>query len=254
MWKTILLERPQDGVAVLTVNRPEAMNSLNSQVLSDLEAAVAAIRADASIDVVIVTGAGPKVFVAGADIAEMANMTAEQGRAFSAFGHRVMSALESLDQVVIAAVNGFALGGGNELALACDIRVAADSAQFGQPEVGLGIPAGFGGTQRLPRLIGPGRAKLLLYTADRIRADEAYRIGLVDMVVPAAELMASALGLAEKIRKQRKFAVQQTKKCIAKGLESSLDAGLSYEAQAFGLCCATTDQKEAMNGFLAKKK
>ena len=254
MWKTILFERPQEGVALLTINRPEAMNALNSQVLRDLEEAVASIRADASIEVVILTGAGPKAFVAGADIAEMAVMTAEQGRAFSDFGHRVMSALENLDAVVIAAVNGFALGGGNELALACDIRVAADSAQFGQPEVSLGITAGFGGTQRLPRLIGPGRAKLLLYTADRIKADEAYRIGLADLVVPAADLMASVLGLAEKIRKQRKFAVQQTKKCIARGLDSSLDAGLSYEAQAIGLCFATADQKEAMTAFLTKKK
>ena len=254
MWKTILLEKPEECIAVLTINRPEAMNALNSRVLGDLESALAVIRADEAITVLIVTGSGSKAFVAGADIAEMAGMNAEQGRAFSAMGHRVMAALENLDQVSIAAVNGFALGGGNELALACDLRIAADTASFGQPEVGLGIPAGFGGTQRLPRMIGASRAKMLLYTGDRIKADEAFRIGLADMIVPAADLMAEAMKLAGKICKQRKFAVQQSKKCVQKGLESSFEAGSSYEAQAFGMCFATDDQKKAMQAFLTKKK
>lgn len=244
----------ESGIATLRINRPEQLNSLNSSVLQQLEMAVSDIAGRSDIKVVLVTGQGNKAFVAGADITEMLQMTPVEAQNFSAAGQRVFSMLEDLPQPVIAVVNGFALGGGCELALACDIRIASDNARFGQPEVGLGITPGFGGTQRLARLIGPGRAKYLIYSGEILRADEAYRFGIVDRVVPADTLQATAQKLAEKIRTNSTFAVSQSKKAINAGLESGLQAGLGYETQAFGLCFSMPDQKAFMQAFVDKKK
>jgi Enoyl-CoA hydratase/carnithine racemase len=253
MWETVLME-VKEGVAIVKINRPKQLNALNDQVMRDLGACVAKIRDDASIKVVIVTGEGDRAFVAGADIALMSAMGAQQGLEWAQLGQRVFSELEGLPQPVIAAINGFALGGGNELSMACDIRVASTKAKFGQPEVGLGITPGYGGTQRLPRLIGLGRAKYLNFTADIIDAATALDWGLVDFVVEPEALMDKAMEVAGKIIKQRNFAVQQAKQCIRRGMESSLPAGLEFEAQAFGLCFCHPDQKEAMTAFVNKSK
>lgn len=253
MWNTLNLEN-QDGIAILKINRPKALNALNSDVLDDLLDCTAKIAADKTIHVVVITGEGEKSFVAGADISEMQPLDPVAAATFGRKGQAVMTAIENLPQPVIAAVNGFALGGGNELAIACDIRIASEKAKFGQPEVGLGITPGFGGTQRLPRLIGPGRARYLLYSAEIINAHKALEFGLVDMVVAPEALMETALGLATKIKKQRPEAVRQTKLCALRGTEAPLTTALEFEAQAFGICFATQDQKDAMQKFLDKSK
>lgn len=253
MWNTLNLEN-QDGIAILKINRPKALNALNSDVLDDLLDCTAKIAADKTIHVVVITGEGEKSFVAGADISEMQPLDPVAAATFGRKGQAVMTAIENLPQPVIAAVNGFALGGGNELAIACDIRIASEKAKFGQPEVGLGITPGFGGTQRLPRLIGPGRARYLLYSAEIIDAHKALEFGLVDMVVAPEALMETALGLATKIKKQRPEAVRQTKLCALRGTEAPLTTALEFEAQAFGICFATQDQKDAMQKFLDKSK
>ncbi len=242
------------GIASLSINRPKQLNSLNSSVLSALEEAVDRIAAQSDVKVVLVSGQGDKAFVAGADIKEMLSKTPAEGQQFSIVGQRVFSKLEALPQPVIAVINGYALGGGCELACACDIRIAADNASFGQPEVGLGITPGFGGTQRLARLVGPGRAKYLILSGEIIRAQEAYQIGLVDLLVPAEELQSKAQALAEKIAKNGTFAVAQSKQAINAGLDSGLAAGLSYEAQACGMCFSHPDQKKFMQAFVDKKK
>ena len=253
MYENILFEK-KDGVAYLTLNRPDQLNALNSAVLKELDDALAAIDGDAEIRVLVVRGAGEKALAAGADITEMQSMEAEAGMAFGAFGQKVFAKIEALRQPSIAMIPGFALGGGCELALACDIRIASEKARFGQPEVGLGITAGFGGTQRLPRLVGRGAASLLLFSGNMIDAAEALRIGLVDKIVPHDALAAEVSALAEGIARQARCAVQQTKRCIRHGLESGLESGLSYEAQAFGLCFSTQDQKDRMRAFVNRRR
>jgi enoyl-CoA hydratase len=222
--------------------------------LLDITSAIEDVKVDSAIKVLIITGSGKKAFVAGADIAYMQNLTVQEGRAFAEFGQGVLRSIELMEKPVIAAVNGFALGGGCELAMACDIRLASDNAMFGQPEVGLGVMPGFGGSQRMPRLIGEGRAKELTYTAETIKADEAYRIGLVNHIYPAADLLDQAKKMAQKIAQQAAQAVGYSKSAINKGLQVDLDTGMSIEANMFGICFSQADQKEGMNAFLNKRK
>lgn len=242
------------GIGLLKINRPKALNALNGEVMEELEALLIKLAADKTLDVLIITGEGDKSFIAGADIGQMQPLNAEEGAAWGRWGQKVFTMIENLPMPVIAAINGFALGGGNELAISCDMRIASEKAKFGQPEVGLGITPGFGGTQRLPRLIGPGRARYLLYTAEIIDANKAMEFGLVDMVVAPEALMETATTVAKKIQKQRKFAVQQTKACALRGVEAPLTTALEFEAQAFGLCFAHPDQADAMQKFLDKSK
>ena len=249
-----LLYENQDGIAVITMNRPKALNALNQETLDELNQVADMLAKDSTVQVVILTGSGDKAFVAGADIAQMQSMSAMEGRNFGKLGQAVFNKLENLPQPVIAAVNGFALGGGCELAMACDIRIASEKAKFGQPEVTLGITPGFAGTQRLPRLVGKGRAKQLLYTGDVIDAQEAYRIGLVNVVAPAEELMATAKVMAQKIQSRAAVAVQLCKAAVNEGLDTDLETGTAYEAEVFGLCFATADQKEGMAAFTEKRK
>jgi len=248
-----VLYEVKDNIAVITVDRPEALNALNLDVLAELEQAVSKAENDCEVYVLIITGAG-RAFVAGADIAQMKDLTADEGRAFGEFGNNVFLKIESLSKPVIAAVNGFALGGGCELAAACDIRIAGEKAKFGQPEVGLGITPGFGGTQRLPRIVGLSKAKELIFTAQVIDAQEALRIGLVSLVVPGEELMGAAMEMAGKIAQNAQIAVRQSKAAINKGMQCDIGTGTAYEALAFGLCFSTEDQKDAMTAFLAKTK
>jgi enoyl-CoA hydratase len=243
----------KDHIAVITINRPEALNALNTTVLQELEQAAARAESDSDVYVVVLTGAG-KAFVAGADISQMKDFTAVEAKAFGDYGNSVFYKIEAMPKPVIAAVNGYALGGGCELCMACDIRLAGTKAKFGQPEVGLGITPGFGGTQRLPRIVGASKAKELILTAETIGAEEALRIGLVSKVVPDEELMNAALDMAGKIAKNAQVAVRQSKDAINKGMQSDIATGLSYEAQAFAVCFATEDQKDAMTAFVNKTK
>ena len=243
----------QGAVAILTINRPEALNALNSQVLSDLDEAITKVEADDSVHAVILTGAG-RSFVAGADIGEMKGFSARDGKKFGVHGGGVFLRLENLSKPVIAAVNGFALGGGCELAMSCDIRLASEKAKFGQPEVGLGITPGFGGTQRLARIVGVSNAMELILTAKVIKAEEAARIGLVSRVCPAEELMDQALELANAIAANAQVAVRQSKAAIRRGMQTDMVTGAAFEAEAFGLCFATEDQKDAMKAFVNKEK
>ncbi len=242
-----------DHIAVITINRPEALNALNLDVLKELLHTAEKAEADESVYVMVITGAG-KAFVAGADISQMKDMSPVEAKAFGDFGNSVFYKIETMTKPVIAAVNGYALGGGCELSMACDIRIAGNKAKFGQPETGLGITPGFGGTQRLPRIVGASKAKELIFTAGTISADEALRIGLVSRVVPDEELMATALELAGKIANNAQIAVRQSKDAISKGLQTDMATGISYEAQAFGLCFGTEDQKDAMTAFVNKSK
>jgi enoyl-CoA hydratase len=248
-----VLYEVKDHIAILTINRPEALNALNLDVLSELEAALEKAEQDNDVYVLLLTGAG-RAFVAGADIAQMKDFVPEQARAFSEFGNGVFYKLETLTKPVIAAVNGFALGGGCELACACDIRIASDRVKFGQPEVGLGILPGFGGTVRLSRIVGAAKAKELIFTARTIDAAEAQRIGLVSDVVPADSLMETALALAKAIAANAQIAVRQAKASINNALQCDTLSGLKFEAQAFALCFSTEDQKDAMNAFVNKSK
>ena len=243
----------QDAVAVLTIDRPKALNALNPEVLADLKAAFEAIDQN-TVRCVVLTGAGDKSFVAGADIGSMSTMTKAEGEAFGKKGNDVFRRLETLPIPTIAAVNGFALGGGCELSMSCDIRICADTAVFGQPEAGLGITPGFGGTQRLARLVGPGMAKQLIYTAKNIKADEALRIGLVNAVYPAQELLPAAEKLAGTIAKNAPIAVRACKKAINDGLQVDMDRAVTIEEKLFGSCFETADQKEGMGAFLEKRK
>lgn len=240
-------------VGIITINRPKALNALNEDVLKDIEAAFDAVDLS-EIRAIIVTGAGEKSFVAGADIAAMSTMTKEQGEAFGKFGNDIFRKIETFPVPVIAAVNGFALGGGNELAMSCDIRICSDNALFGQPEVGLGITPGFGGTQRLARLIGVGKAKEMVYGARNIKADEAYRLGLVNAVYTQEELMPAAMKLASGIAKNAPIAVRNSKKAMNEGLQVDMDQAIVIEEKAFGDCFETEDQKEGMTAFLEKRK
>ena len=249
----ILLEK-KSLYAVATINRPKALNALNSEVLSDLDELVQTVSADADIRALVITGSGEKAFVAGADIGEMSTLTPAEGEAFGKHGNDVFRRLETLPIPTIAAINGFALGGGCELSMSCDIRICADTAVFGQPETGLGITPGFGGTQRLARLVGPGMAKQLIYTAKNIKADEALRIGLVNAVYPAAELMPAAEKMASTIAKNAPIAVRACKKAINEGLEAKMDDAIVIEEKLFGSCFKTADQIEGMTAFLEKRK
>jgi len=253
MAYTKLIIEKQENICTVKINNPEALNALNSTILKELDATFAEIKEDNSIDVVILTGEG-RSFVAGADISQMCEMNAIEGKAFGELGASVFRKIELLDKVVIAAVNGFALGGGCELAMACDIRVASVKAKFGQPEVGLGITPGFSGTQRLARVVGIGKAKELIYTADVIVAEEAYRIGLVNKVVAPEVLMDECMAMAKKIASKAPLAVRYAKEAINRGIETDIDTGISIEADLFGLCFSTEDQKEGMQAFLGKRK
>ena len=249
----VLLEK-KGNIAVATINRPQALNALNSDVLTDLDELVNVVSADSDIRALVITGSGAKAFVAGADIGEMSTLTPEEGEAFGKHGNDVFRRIETLPIPTIAAVNGFALGGGCELSMACDIRICADTAVFGQPEVGLGITPGFGGTQRLARLVSPGMAKQLIYTARNIKADEAYRIGLVNAVYPAEELLPQAEKLANTIAANAPIAVRACKKAINEGLQVDMDAAVVIEEKLFGSCFKTADQMEGMGAFLEKRK
>lgn len=251
-FKNLILAK-EDGVFILTLNRPKALNALNSEVMAELKQAIELIKRDAQCQVCILTGQG-KAFVAGADIAEMAEMNAVQGREFAQLGNQVFSALEELEKPVIAAINGYALGGGLELALACDLRLAAEGAKLGQVEVSLGITPGFGGTQRLARTIGAGKAKELIYTAKIIGSQEALTCGLINHVYPQENLLAEAKKLAIEIADKAPLAIGYSKQAINQGLEMDLKRGLDLEANLFGLCFATKDQKEGMRAFLEKRQ
>lgn len=243
----------QEGfVGVVTINRPKALNALNSQVLDELEATFDAIDLDTTRAVVL-TGAGEKSFVAGADIGEMSTLTKAEGEAFGKKGNDVFRKIETFPIPVIAAINGFALGGGCEISMSCDIRICSENAVFGQPEAGLGITPGFGGTQRLARLVGAGMAKQMIYTARNIKADEAYRIGLVNAVYPLEELLPAAQKMAAGIAKQAPIAVRNCKKAINEGLQVSIDKAVEIEEKLFGDCFETEDQKAGMGNFLAPK-
>ena len=243
-----------DGqVGIITINRPKALNALNSEVLKELDATIDAVDLD-TIRCLVLTGAGEKSFVAGADIGEMSTLTKEEGEAFGKVGNDVFRKIETLPIPVIAAINGFALGGGCEISMSCDIRICSDNAVFGQPEVGLGITPGFGGTQRLARLVGPGMAKQMIYTARNIKADEAYRIGLVNAVYPQEELMAAAEKMAAGIAKNAPIAVRNCKKAINEGLDADMDEAIVIEEKLFGDCFESYDQKEGMAAFLEKRK
>ena len=243
----------QGAVAIVTIDRPKALNALNPEVLADLKAAFEAIDQN-TVRCVVLTGAGDKSFVAGADIGSMSTMTKAEGEAFGKLGNDVFLEIESFPLPVIAAVNGFALGGGNELAMSCDIRICSDNAVFGQPETGLGITPGFGGTQRLARLVGPGMAKQMIYTARNIKADEALRIGLVNAVYPLAELYAAAEKLASQIAANAPIAVRASKQAINDGLQVDIDRAVVIEEKAFGSCFQSADQQEGMGAFLEKRK
>ncbi|MGN0132459.1 MAG: enoyl-CoA hydratase-related protein [Lachnospiraceae bacterium] len=241
------------AVGIITISREKALNALNSKVLEELDATLDAVDLSA-IRCLILTGAGQKSFVAGADIGEMSTLTKAEGEAFGKKGNDVFRKLETFPIPVIAAVNGFALGGGCEISMSCDIRICSDNAVFGQPEVGLGITPGFGGTQRLARIVGPGMAKQMIYSARNIKADEAFRIGLVNAVYPQEELMAAAEKLANTIAKNAPIAVRNCKKAINDGLEVDMDQAIVIEEKLFGDCFETEDQKYGMAFFLDKNK
>ena len=240
-------------IGIITINRPKALNALNSAVLDELDKALDAVDQEA-IRCLILTGAGEKSFVAGADIGEMSTLTKAEGEAFGKKGNDVFRKLETFPIPVIAAVNGFALGGGCEISMSCDIRICSENAVFGQPEVGLGITPGFGGTQRLARIVGTGKAKEMIYGARNIKAEEAYRIGLVNNVYPTEELMPAAKKLASTIARNAPIAVRNCKRAINEGIQVDMDQAIVIEEKLFGSCFETCDQKEGMNAFLEKRK
>ena len=248
----VLFEQ-KGAVGVITINREKALNALNSQVLDELNATLDAVNQD-EVRCLILTGTGEKSFVAGADIGEMSTLTKAEGEAFGKKGNDVFRKLETFPIPVIAAVNGFALGGGCEISMSCDIRICSENAVFGQPEVGLGITPGFGGTQRLARLVGMGMAKQMIYSARNIKADEAYRIGLVNAVYPFEELMPAAEKMAAGIAKNAPIAVRNCKKAINDGMQVDMDQAIVIEEKLFGDCFESYDQKEGMTAFLEKRK
>lgn len=252
-YENLLLDR--DGaIVVLTVNRPKALNAMDQATLAELRQAAAELDADPGVGVVIVTGSGEKAFVAGADISEMASFGPQQAEEHARRGQATVSAFERMRKPVIAAINGYALGGGLELALACDIRLASENAQMGLPEVSLATIPGFGGTQRLSRIVGTGLAKELVFTGRRVKADDALRIGLVNAVVPQSELLERAKQMARDILANGPYAVRLAKEVIDRGAQVDLDHGLDIEQKAFGLTFATHDQKEGMRAFMEKRK
>jgi len=251
-FENVLLEK-KNSIAYVTVNRPKVLNALNMATMEELRAAFHEIKGDKDIRVVILTGAGEKAFVAGADIGELAKQDAVTGKEYTHRGQNVLNLIENLGKPVIACINGFALGGGCEIALACTMRLASDNAKLGQPEVKLGIIPGYGGSQRLPRLVGKGIANQLLLTGEMITAQEAHRIGLVNEVTAPADLIARAEAIAAKIIANGPLAVQYTLEAVNKGMEMTLAEGLHLEATLFGVCCATEDKKEGTAAFLEKR-
>src|ERR1700716_1963878 len=243
----------KDSIAYVTVNPPQVLNALNTPTWTDLRAAFEDAKADASVHGVILTGAGDKAFIAGADISELANVDAYEAEEPSRFGQGVLDLIENLGKPVIAAINGFALGGGCETAMACTIRIAVEHARFGQPEVKLGLLPGGGGTQRLPRLVGKGRALQLILSGGLISAQEAYRIGLVNEVVPAADLITRAESILKEIAANAPIAVKYALDAVNNGMETSQNEGLALEASYFGICAATEDKKEGTSAFLEKR-
>lgn len=252
-YKNLLLDI-NEHVALLTLNRPDKLNALNHDTLSELQHAFESLKDDENVFVVIITGSGEKAFVAGADISEINKLNMLDGKKFAEFGQSVFSIIEKFDKPVIAAVNGFALGGGCELALSCHLRLASENAKFGQPEVNLGIIPGYGGTQRLTRLINSGRAAEMILTADLIDSSEALRIGLVNKVFPASELQSKAFEMALKIASKGQQAIRLALKAIKVVDEVSLNEGQNFEATLFALCCGTDDFKEGTQAFLEKRK
>lgn len=252
-YKTLLFS-VGDRVATVIINRPDKLNALNAQSKAELKSLFTQIKSDSSIDVVVITGSEEKAFVAGTDIKELTTLNSDSGKEFSSNGQGVFDLIENLGKPVIAAVNGYALGGGCELALACHIRVASDNAKFGQPEVNLGVIPGYGGTQRLARLIGRGRAMELILTGNQIDALEALRIGLVNKVVPQGDLLASAAAMAKQIAGKGQVAIRMALKAVNMTAETTLSDGQQLEASLFGVCCDTADFKEGTTAFLEKRK
>lgn len=252
-FKNIILEK-NDKIATISINRPKALNALNSETLKELDCAVDMVAEDEGVYAVILTGAGEKAFVAGADITEMKDMSVAEGRKFGMLGNKVFRKFDLLDKPVIAAVNGFALGGGCELSMACDIRIASTNAKFGQPEVGLGITPGFGGTQRLARIAGMAVAKELIFTGRIIKAEEALRVGLVNKVVEPDKVMEEAISFANTIAAQAPIAVKYCKAAINRGMQCDIETALMYESEVFGECFATEDQKEGMTAFVERRE
>jgi enoyl-CoA hydratase len=243
----------EEGIAVVTIDNQPALNALSGPVLTQLDQIFTGLAKNPEVKGVILTGGGEKSFVAGADISEFIQVTGDTAVEFMSRGQRIFSKIEAFDRPVIAAVNGFALGGGNEIALCCDIRIAAENAVFGQPEVNLGIIPGYGGTQRLPRLIGPGKAKEIIFADERINAQEALRIGLVERVVPRGQAVEEAKKLLKKIMSKGPVAIQMAKKAINEGLKMSLREGLDLEAQGNAVCFGTADKDEGAKAFLEKR-
>ncbi|HEY3275342.1 MAG TPA: enoyl-CoA hydratase-related protein [Syntrophorhabdaceae bacterium] len=252
-YKNLLLEI-NDGIGIIKINRPKALNSLNSETLVEIKDAAQKLSSDPDVRVVIVTGEGDKAFIAGADILEMKDLDAIEGMAFSQRGHEAFAVLENMRKPVIAAVNGYALGGGFEVALACDIIYASDKAKVGFPETTLGIFPGFGGTQRTAKLAGLGKAKELIFSGRTIGAQEAYEMGLLNKVVAHDQLMVEVMALANKIKANGPFSIGLAKECINKSLYLGMEEALMLEARDFGLCFATRDQKEGMTAFVEKRK
>lgn len=252
-YENILFE-VHGGVARLTFNRPKVLNALNPQTLDEVAAAIGAVRGDSSVRVLVITGAGDKAFVAGADISEFPSMTPLQARAFAEKGQGLFSALEALPIPVIACVNGFALGGGCELAMSCDFIYASDKARFGQPEINLGIIPGFGGTQRLARLVGRAKAKELCMTAEMIDAEQARQLGLVAKVFPADQLMEETMKVAGLLASRSRVALRAIKFVVDRGVDVDLQSGCALEMESFGVCFASPDAKEGTSAFLEKRK
>lgn len=250
--KNVIFEK-EGNLAIVTINRPKALNALNSETLKDLDYVIDMIEADNNVYCVILTGSGEKSFVAGADIAEMKDLNSKEAEEFGLLGNRVFRRLEKLDKPVIAAISGFALGGGCELAMACDIRIASEKARFAQPEVGLGITPGFGGTQRLARLVGAGKAKEMIYTGATIKAEEALNIGLVNKVVLLENLMEEAKAMAKIIASNAPIAIKLSKDAIDRGLQVDIDKAIEIEAEDFGKCFDSEDQFEGMSAFLERR-
>lgn len=253
MYKNILLT--EDGsIVIITVNRPDKLNAIDKQTATELLEAFRNLDERDDVRVIILTGSGDRAFIAGGDIAAMSQMTLQEGEKFVYLGHELTKTIERSNKVVIAAVNGYALGGGTEIAMACDIRIASERARFGLPEVTVGLFPGWGGTQRLGRLIGKGRAKELIFTGDRLEAEEAYRLGLVNKVVPGAELLNYTRQMAERILANSQYAIRQAKKALNEGLDVSLDQGLVIEAEAWLVNFSTADRVEGLKAFVEKRK
>jgi enoyl-CoA hydratase len=254
MDKEIILYEKKENIAIITLNRPEALNALSSEVNLKLAELFEKADADAEVRVVILTGAGEKAFIAGADIKEMVNLNAVEGRAFALRAKKVVDKIWNMKKPVIAAINGFCMGGGLEFSMACDLRIASENARFGLPEITLGIMPGSAGTQRLPRLIGMTKAKELCFTGDAIKAQEALALGLVNYVFPAASLMQEAMALGKKIAERSATSLMLIKSAMNNGMNMDIESATMFEIDCFGLCFSTEEKKQGMNAFINKKK